>query len=557
MSGTTVTPGLDGSSRRLLPAGGLLVAALVGLTGVNLLMGGGGIGLAVAPICAFLLVYGLWRLPLRYILYTVLLLGLCSDPPGDNPNGGHWKSPVYYLGSYLLENLNTAVGPLGVQLGAFHVAIPTGVLKFSAFDILTCVLATIAFLRAIAGEKIDGKRPQVNTLQLMFFALAFLTILWLEAWGIARGGNMKASLWQFRQLLWLPISAATWAYAMRGPRDFAPFARIVVFAACFKVAIGAYFNFVVAPTMPDVKVSYVTTHGDTVLFVSAVAFSLASLLYKPSLKYVVLNLTSTLWILFGIVINNRRLAFVSLFGSCIVIYSLLTGRIKKLITMGAIAAMPFFLAYVVVGANRSGAVWGPANDIASVVTQDDASSETRDIENYNLIFTLRTAPTFGTGFGHEYIEISVAYDISEVMPMYRYIGHNSVLWLWSISGIVGWTMFWMMFVISGFLAARGYHFARNQSDKLVAVAVLGVIVTYSMQAWGDMGMQSWTATLITAPALALAGKLATATGAWPEGVRLFARRKPVARRAPVRPPLPQPAGAFATDNPNHFGRALG
>lgn len=482
-----------------------LVGAVVLVSGALLLLGGGNVGLAFAPLVLIVAVTAFWMAPLRYVMLGLLAIALAADIPMDRPAGGHWQSPLYMVGALTFDNLNNVVG--------------VSALRFSGLDALIMVLSALIVARAIYGYTRDaaGRVPIPRPL-LACLAIAFLAVVWLEMYGLARGGHFKNSLWQVRQLLWTPVLAALFAYALRGPADFGAIAKIVVGSACLKTAFGAYFLFVVAPAkglLDGDGPAYVTTHGDTTLFVTALAICVACWLQRPSLRHLLLNLTVSPWILFGIVINNRRLAFVSLFGALFIMYVLLRGPIKRRLTALAIGLAPFFMVYVAMGFKRSSGIFGPAAKIASVVTQTDHSSATRDIENYNLIVTLREGRALGSGFGHEYIELSRAFDISHAFALYRYIGHNSVLWLWSIAGVVGFTAIWLMVVAGVFAATRAYHFGRDWSERAAAAAALSAVLAYVMQAWGDMGTQSWISLFLLAAAIAAAGKLAVANGGWP------------------------------------------
>ena len=94
-----------------------------------------------------------------------------------------------------------------------------------------------------------------------------------------------------------------------------------------------------------------------------------------------------------------------------------------------------------------------------------SSSRTRDIENYNLIQTIKPNPLIGTGWGHEYREMNRAYNISQIFAQYRYIAHNSILWLLSIGGVVGFALVWMQIVVGVFLSTRSYRFAREAHER--------------------------------------------------------------------------------------------
>jgi hypothetical protein len=266
---------------------------------------------------------------------------------------------------------------------------------------------------------------------------------------------------------------------------------------------------------------HVTSHHDSVLFVTTIAIVISGWAHRPTLSRFALGSVIVSWIFLGLIINNRRIAFVSLFGSLFVLYFLLRGPLKRALTRAALVLTPVFGLYLAIGANRTSGIFKPAAKIMSVIRQKDTSSSMRDIEDYNLIATLKGHSVFGTGWGHEYTEITKAIDISNAFEQYRYIAHNSVLWLIAIGGYLGFTLMWLPLVVGIFLATRSYHFARTANERSAASVALAVMLSFLIQAWGDMGMQGWSVSFLTAAALAVTGKLAFATGAWPHKARLI------------------------------------
>lgn len=497
-----LVPGTSGSLAirgRLVEAG---AACLVLLTMALIVVGGArSIGLAFLPLGAVLFAVALWSAPLRITLFVLLAVGLVVDDPMERPAAGHWRSPLYPIGSVLFDNLNNVV----------HVP----ALRFSGLDALLVAMVLLVAVRLATGDRRDsaGQTPGAPVMAAALL-VAFAAIAGLELWGLARGGHFKNSLWQVRQLMWTPVLALLFLHGLRGAADLPALARIVVVAASAKAMLGLYFLLAVARPLA-IDPAYVTSHGDSVLFVAAIAICVSLLVHLPRLSTLVLNATVVPLLLVAISINNRRLAFVSLAGALLLIYLLLQGRMKRTMTRLLVAFLPLFVVYLAIAAHRPTGVFAPGAAIVSIVEQSDASSATRDIENYNLLVTLKQAMLLGSGFGHEYIEASRAYDVSQVFALYRYVGHNGVLWLWTIGGLVGFTAIWLMLTTGIFLATRAYRCARGGGDRAAAASLLGVMVAYVVQAWGDMGTQSWTSVLLLAAALAGSAGLAVATGGWP------------------------------------------
>jgi O-antigen ligase len=182
----------------------------------------------------------------------------------------------------------------------------------------------------------------------------------------------------------------------------------------------------------------------------------------------------------------------------------------------AVIALPIFGLYLAAGWSSGAGMFRPAQVVRSLVSSDgDRSTQTRDIENYNLILTLKEDPLLGTGFGREYLETSKADDISRLFAQYRLIPHNSLLGLFSFAGLLGFWLVWLPLVVGVFLAVRAHARARTPAESTTALCAPAMVVVYSVQAFGDMGLQSWGGAVLLAAALATCSRLAVATGAWP------------------------------------------
>lgn len=505
-------------------AGPVVVAVLL-LSSVSLLLLGVGSPLiALAPLVLTIgLVLFVW-VPTRLQVFALVSVATAVDPPSGMPQDGQWHSILYPVGRLLYENLNTLTG--------------VSVLRFSLLEILLMLMVGRVLLdRPSRRSSNDSASPTPNVL-MWGFGLWFATMIWLEVFGLLRGGDVRNSLWQIRTLLWLPIVAWLIARVMRGPNDFVWIARSIIGAAVVKVTIGLYFLFAIVRPRA-LTVPYIMTHDDTLLLVTALFICLATFAYRQARAHLLLVMTVVPLVLLGIVANDRRIAYVSVFGGLLILYVYLAPRVRRRVTMLGILAMPLFVVYLAVGRHRTERVFVPAAKIMSLVTRSDASSSMRDIENYNLYVTLRAkGRLLGSGFGHKYVESVVAYDISEQFPQYRYIAHNSVLWLWSIAGVIGMSTLWLVLVVGVYFAARSFRFARSPFEQTACVSVIAVVFGYLVQCWGDMGSQSWISVWLMGAMLGTAGKLATATGAWPEQVRLFSKPAMYRTIAPVAPPAP-------------------
>jgi hypothetical protein len=526
-------------ARTQAPGGSLALAAFIGVViafSMLVLLKYGSLLAAGMPLLLVAVGYATCALPLRVPLFAVLFLAAVSDAtPLKLPNGSFWEHPFQMVFNLLFENLNNSLPDLAVKnpnrwlphelfvdLGAI---VPLSALRFSLLEVIYVLMGLLVLARSALRVRVDVRNRQRGTNAMaLVLGLSFLAVLWLEVYGVGlRGGDFRQSLWQFRHLLLLPFVSALYMYALRDARDFERAIDCLTVAACIKIASAAYFFFAIARP-GKFEPATLTSHYDSILYVVCVVALVARFFHAPSQKTALLLGVIGLWLLLGIAINNRRLAFVNIGVGVLLLVIMLRGPVKKTINKSLVLALPFLLLYLFAGRNNTGTIWKPARMVASVLSQSDRSSQTRDIENYNLMITIKPVKLLGTGWGHEYTERVKADDISKFFAQYRYIAHNSLLWLISIGGVVGFTVIWMPLCAGIFLARRSYVFARSPRERNAAGVALGVFVIVMMQAWGDMGTQSILTTMYLALSFAVVSKMSVATGAFPAKLRLFSRK---------------------------------
>jgi hypothetical protein len=478
---------------------GAFLAGLTLLTIGAVVIGNGKIAVGVAPVLAAGVIYGMWKAPARTSALVLLFLILALENPGDA--GGRWRSPLYPLGALLLANLN--------------LSLPVRALRFTGLDLGMGLLIVVILTRRAVRASVD--RSEVRAAGPMSWAAALWlgTVLALWASGLARGGDFRNSLWQCHQLLWVPLGYFVFQSALRGMQDYGALARVVVAAACVKACLALWVRLTVSASADVLPTA--TSHGDSVLFACAFALVIALVIEEAWPGPVVAAGLVLALLAAGMVANNRRLVWVELAAAVLAVYATASAtRRKRAVRRAALTALPVLALYTAVGWGSSARAFAPVRIVHSLVaSRSDWSTAMRDIENFNLLWTLRDHPFVGTGFGHEYVEKVKAVDISSIFPQYRFVPHNSVLGLLAFGGVIGLSGIFLALVVGVFLAARTHRFARSPADRAAALAVIATVAVYLVQAYGDMGLVSWTGAFTLAAALAVAARLAPATGAWP------------------------------------------
>ena len=493
---------------------GAFVAALV------LVAGNGKIVLAFAAPLGLLLMVAIWKLPMRTTVLGLLFLMWTADYLPEAPQSNMWQSPLYPIGQFLFLNLSALTG--------------VSALRVPGLDFTVVVLILIALYRRATRSTIDEKTPSVRTLSLLL-VLQLITVVLLDLWGVntsvpvvnadgvaialPRQGDFNESLWQLRQLLLMPLFAFLMLYAFPGkPADLKQIAKVAITAACVKSFVGLFFlyYFVRGSGFP---VEYTTSHADTLLFVPLLAMQFAWMLEKKSIQTYRDLLKWVPLVTWGMIANDRRLAYVSLAGCLLTIVLMHPwSSAKRTLLRNLIIASPAILLYVIAGWNApaESKVFFGSQLVKSLIKGDQAQAgaDYRDIENFDVLYTWSENSFLPLGFGHKFEEPVKLPDISKAMPTYQYHPHNNILWMWVIGGLFGFFGMFAPLVAAVFLAARSFRFATAPIDRVAALTVISMVIVHLNQCFGDMGTRNYFGSMGCALAMTVASKLAMRTGAW-------------------------------------------
>ena len=502
MSGATATLKSAASSLWLMATGG--IALLVALASLVLFDGNPVLMLAVPLAVAGF--FAVRALPLRTTVLGLLFLELLCEGL-EVTLSGYWDVPLQPLARLLLVNLNAVTG--------------IGPLRASFID-----LACIGLWLASRFKKNPDVMPvsPVGSIRMvhiaLFVTLGTLGALWVL--GVAQGGNPNEALWQFRQVAMFPFRAFLFLSALDGSTaELKLIAKVAIVAAAIKSVIGFYFLYgVVYPAGKYVE--FTTSHSDTALFIPLLAMAFNVFWEDPRWPRVRRLLVWLPLVTYGMVLNDRRLAYVSLGGAIICTFLMSPwSRIKRSVVRTLIVLAPILSMYFAVGWEQSGRIWFGAQLVKSIVKGDQAQegADYRDMENFNVLFSWSEHSLLPSGFGHKMIEAVSLPDISRFMPTYQYHPHNQYLWYMTIGGPIGFTLLFFPLSFACFLAARTYRLAKDPVDRAACLTIPAIVIVCLNQIYGDMGTLSYTVSFMAALAVALAVKLAVRHGAWPATVK--------------------------------------
>jgi hypothetical protein len=472
------------------------------LAAILLVASGGNPAVVVGILVVAAAGLAVWHVPLRWPVLGLLLVTQLIDDPSARPAAGEWTSPLAPLASLLYDNLHKLTG--------------IDALRFSLLDLLVLALLGLALLRRLRGTAARDEAAPAPAPFAAVVAGAALAILLLVGWGLLRGGDFRNSLWQVRQLLFLPLVTLLFLVSLRGIRDLPVLGAILMGSALAKTALGLWVNETVFRPR-NIRPAYVTTHGDSMLFALAFIAVLVAWNERRTRRTWSLLLLAGPLLLLAMKINNRRLVFVEVAAALAVVFPLVPWtRLKRNLVRAVLLALPLAGLYLAVGWSSTAGVFRPVKLVRSIVQPEaDRSTAMRDIENFNLTVTFRASPLLGVGFGHPYVEQVRADDISGIFSLYRYIPHNSVLGLWAFCGTLGFAAIWLPMMTGLFLSVRAYRLATEPLHRTAALVTASMVVIHLLQAWGDMGIQAWSGVFLLGACLATSAQLAVGVGAYP------------------------------------------
>jgi hypothetical protein len=453
---------------------------------------------ALLPLLCTATVWAVLTLPLKWPFLALLFAAITTDDPSDRAYVGRWHSPLFAIGRELFTN----------------------VAWFTGFELSLLALGAVMWARRIRATRLDPLAHQAPRPLRHALFVSLVTVVALIALGLARGGELRQALWQFRFLVMLPIMSLLALYALDFPRDLKPLLVVLLVGSLIKGGLGIYFMEAIAPTLAHFP-PHTSGHNDTMLLVTAVVVPLALLWERPTRARLVLLLLWVPVVALAIRYNDRRIAYVDL-AACLVAIFLVSPRhrVKRFVMQGLVVLVPVLTLYLAVGWNReTGRVFAMAQTVRSLISpvegsKTESSNVERDIENYNLITSWKPNSVFGQGFGHAFTEFLPSNDFSQ--SNYGHVGHNSLLWLLWIGGIAGFTGLLLYVGVALFFFGRTLPRTTAPDERSALLVAMSILIIFLNQCFGDMGTQSIEIAFFVAVAVAIIGRLATRRHAWLE-----------------------------------------
>jgi hypothetical protein len=355
-----------------------------------------------------------------------------------------------------------------------------GALVMNPVEVLLGLMVGLWFVRAVLSRHWTWRPiPNFQVAVLFLGMLVFYTLM-----GLARGGDLKVALWEIRALYYLCGVYFLTTQLIRTRRQIGICIWISMVMIALKGLQGCWRFFVTLEG--HLTVPAITGHEDA-LFMTTL-FVLMTVLFlqgsRSKMLWFLMAMFPTTMLTF--LLTQRRIAYGTLVISLGMVFVLLPRRRQRFALKIALPLVPFLLLYTGVFWNSTKTIATPIRQVRSIFEKgdkEDRSNTYRDIENLNLKTTIRAFP-LGVGFGNKYL---IVVPLDEVdFPLWEYIPHNCIYWMWVKTGFLGFLIFWLFFGTAMVQAIISYKEMADPLFKAFALMVLTFIASQMMVAYYDL-----------------------------------------------------------------------
>ncbi len=449
---------IDAAARRLVLyqiIGSVIIAFLLVNTGGSLFPSIAFIGLIVTLTLSF------YRIDWGLYLFVFSVLAFDQFTPGE------FTGSSTIIGVEYFQNLKSLPALANV---AFAVATP--------MELHLLLLIFIWVLLVLFRKDMMLMHVPVAPAAILFF----LWLIFSFVNGMRQGGDFLVALWEIRALFYLAVMSFFVPQVIQTKAQVKALFWVCIPAIAFKAFIGIIRFASVGFTLEGYEV--MTNHEDPLFFTSLFVLLLGSYIFGGNVKQrkVIFWLLGPLIV--GFIVAQRRAAFGALIVGMATLVLLLPRRQQMMFLKGLVPVLVVFGLYLGMywQSDSTSVLAKPAIFIRSAfytsekeAAQRYSSNMYREMENYDLAFTIRTQPVLGMGFGRKYFQPIVLPNIP--FPLKDYIPHNEILWLIAKTGAIGMYLFLLFF--GSYIFRASSVFSNLTDPYLKTVCIISIIAVLS------------------------------------------------------------------------------
>ncbi len=342
------------------------------------------------------------------------------------------------------------------------------------------------------------RKPLLRGGALWFpFLFFMLCVVGGVIYGLAKGGDVKIIVLEVRPF-WYMFTSYLLAYNLLTKKShLRNFLWLAIVSAGVKALQGLYIYYIVYHGHLQPGQDSIMSHEESFFFAAALLLVIIFSLHYRYRPQFITALCLTPIVIFVLVANQRRTDYIALLIGFLVAW-VLTFQIKpqargRLVVI-LITILGLGTAYVLAFQHSTSSIGSPARSIVAIFnpsatdTRNADSNLYRVYEDNDLKYTAKQNP-LGIGFGNAFLQpqslTSIFPDVLVYDPYYNYVPHNTIYWIWTDLGLIGYFALWFLF---GSIIVVGSITTRKLKDpylQVISIYIVGVTMMEVIAAYAD------------------------------------------------------------------------
>jgi hypothetical protein len=319
---------------------------------------------------------------------------------------------------------------------------------------------------------------------------AFFVVVGFGYGQVTGGGDRRVAIFEARPLFYVPIIYLLVTNLFTTRRHY----QQLLIASFVAITIQSYFALLYYRGLTSEEreeLESLADHASTVHMNVLFVCFLALALLGTARRWRWMLLPLLVIVGYAYVVSQRRAAMVALFIGIGVVCLFTYFKRRRAFWVFAPAFTIIMIGVIAATWNAEGFIGLPAGAAKSVIAPDDVSAEDRSsdiyrqLEAFNLWFTIRDSPATGVGFGHKFLIARSMPDIS-AFEFWEYIPHNAMLWIWLKMGFLGFVATLYMFGRTIAAGAASIFRLERPLEVVTVLAGLAYVVMFMVFAYVDI-----------------------------------------------------------------------
>jgi O-antigen ligase len=359
----------------------------------------------------------------------------------------------------------------------------------SPAEILMVIVLLIWLLRHLFAQTLEVRTSPL----FRSYGIYLLAVVCGLLHGFFTRANTTIALWEIRTQVYGIVFFFLALNLLKTRRHFEVLSWVIMLGTGLKGVQGTYRYFVTLGG--HFEGNSLLGHDEAFFFPAYYIFVLLLFVFGGSRRQKLTGLALLPFVMIAEFANNRRTSTALVVICVAVLWFILFSLLKKRrlrIASFAIVGLTFSVVYGAVGWNRNSTYFQPVQAIRSQIAPSarDASSDLYRLqEDRNLMHAVKLDPIFGRGYGIRMENIAGMVDLSQESTEFLfYFPHNSILWIWWRTGLIGFVLFW---IAMGLALVRNCFLARATSDPYLrrwAIFAITVTIMRLLVGWWDQGI---------------------------------------------------------------------